>query len=282
MGVVTYSRKKDGNKNVSASFKIKEFACHDGTDKVLISTETVAVLQAIRNYFGKPVTITSGYRTPTYNKKVGGVSNSQHVKGKACDIKVSGISPKIVAGYLEANYPNHGIGLYSTFVHVDSRGHKTYWKNTGSNVVSTFRQGSAYTKYKANNVSTANTNTGKIRTIADVQSWVGVKADGIYGKNTIKAIVKVAQKELGVTADGVFGAKTKSAWKLVKQGSKGTLAKTVQAMLICKGYFIGNSGADGVVGAGTVTAIKDFQRKSGVTVDGKVGKDTASVLYKYS
>lgn len=147
--VKTYSLKKDGNKNLSTNFKVKEFRCKDGSDTIKICQETVDVLQAIRDYFGRPVTINSAYRTPTWNKKVGGASASQHVVGTACDIKVSGVLPDAIAGFLEANYPNHGIGLYSTFVHVDSRGRKVYWKNTGSNVVTSFKQGDSYKKYKA-------------------------------------------------------------------------------------------------------------------------------------
>jgi len=147
--VKRYSLRSDGNKNLSANFKVREFACKDGSDEILICQETVNILQAVRDYFGKPVTINSAYRTPSHNKKVGGASASQHVKGTACDIRVSGVPSTAVAAFLEANYPKHGIGLYGTFVHVDSRGYKVYWKNSGSNTVSSFRLGTIYTKYKA-------------------------------------------------------------------------------------------------------------------------------------
>lgn len=99
MAVMTYSRKKDGNTKLSANFYVKEFACKDGTDMILISRELVEVLQKIRNYFKKPVTITSGYRTPSHNKKIGGASGSKHTKGLAADIKVSGTDPLKVAWY---------------------------------------------------------------------------------------------------------------------------------------------------------------------------------------
>lgn len=154
MAVVnTYSLSKDGNKKLSANFSVREFRCKDGSDKILICQETVDILQAVRNYFGQPVTINSAYRTPSWNKKVGGASSSQHVKGTACDIKVANVPSWAVAAYLEANYPKHGIGFYSTFVHVDSRGYKVYWKNTGSNTVNTFGYGSSYQKYKAKAVT---------------------------------------------------------------------------------------------------------------------------------
>lgn len=45
------------------------------------------VLQPIRNEYGKPIIVTSGYRSEAVNKAVGGVKNSQHLKGQAADIK---------------------------------------------------------------------------------------------------------------------------------------------------------------------------------------------------
>lgn len=147
--VIAYSKKVDGNKYVEKNFKVKEFACRDGSDKVLVCDETVRILQAVRDYFGRPVTINSAYRTPTYNKKIGGASKSQHVVGTACDISVKGVPPSAVASFLEAFYPKHGIGLYPTFVHIDSRGYKVYWLNKGNNVVSSFAKGNLHLQYKA-------------------------------------------------------------------------------------------------------------------------------------
>ena len=46
------------------------------------------VLQPLREHLGKPVVVSSGYRCKDLNKKVGGVENSQHLKGEAADIKV--------------------------------------------------------------------------------------------------------------------------------------------------------------------------------------------------
>ena len=46
------------------------------------------VLQPLRDHLGKPVAVSSGYRCKDLNKKVGGVENSQHLKGEAADIKV--------------------------------------------------------------------------------------------------------------------------------------------------------------------------------------------------
>lgn len=119
---------KDGNKKLSANFRVKEFACADGSDPIFISPDLVSVLQQIRAHFGKPVMITSAYRTPAHNAKVGGVANSQHLYGVAADIKVKSVSPTRVAQYAEQILINTGgIGVYETFVHIDVRPTKSRW-----------------------------------------------------------------------------------------------------------------------------------------------------------
>lgn len=129
MTIKAYSKAKDGNKKLSTNFRVKEFACTDGSDPIFIDSELVNILQKIRAHFGKTCTITSAYRTPGKNKAVGGQTYSQHLYGRAADIKVKGVSPKKVAAYAETLLKNKGgIGTYSTFVHIDVRSTKARWK----------------------------------------------------------------------------------------------------------------------------------------------------------
>lgn len=124
--VVKYSKSRQGNQSLSKNFKVKEFACKDGSDTIYIDNQLVWYLQKIRDNYGKPVIINSAYRTSSYNKKVGGATNSYHMKGMAADIRISGVSPKTLASYAKS-IGIKGVGTYKSFVHVDTRTYKSYW-----------------------------------------------------------------------------------------------------------------------------------------------------------
>lgn len=62
MAIKQYSLAKDGARQLSPAFKVREFRCRDGSDVVMIDESLVVLLQCIREHFGKPITITSGYR----------------------------------------------------------------------------------------------------------------------------------------------------------------------------------------------------------------------------
>lgn len=128
MTIKAYSKAKDGNKKLSKNFRVKEFACTDGSDPIFIDSALVEILQKLRDHFGKPVTITSAYRTPGKNKTCGGTTYSQHLYGKAADIKINGVTPKKVASQAEKLMPKTGgIGVYKTFTHIDVRSSKSRW-----------------------------------------------------------------------------------------------------------------------------------------------------------
>lgn len=125
-----YSKAKDGGKKLSTNFAVKEFACKDGSDAVLVAPRLVMVLQSLRSHFCAAVTINSGYRTPQYNAKVGGVTDSQHCYGTAADIVVRGKTPAQVAAYARQLMPDWGgVGIYTKegFTHIDVRESKADW-----------------------------------------------------------------------------------------------------------------------------------------------------------
>ena len=139
MTVKTYSKAANGTKKLSANFTVKEFACQDGSDKILIDDGMVRLLQLVRDQFGKPVIITSGYRTAAHNKKVGGTSASQHLYGKAVDFYINGVPMLEIAQCCE-RMGFYGIGLYEGWVHADVRDKKYFWDQQSGTArwVSTF------------------------------------------------------------------------------------------------------------------------------------------------
>ena len=117
------------------SFSLKEFACKDGNSvplELLANVKELADnLQVLRDEVGVPITITSGYRTEAYNKKIGGAKSSMHIQAKAADIKVQGLTPKEVKHIIEilikdGKMKDGGIGLYSSWLHYDV-GPKRRW-----------------------------------------------------------------------------------------------------------------------------------------------------------
>ena len=135
MAIKQYSLAKDGAKLLAPGFKVREFRCRDGSDVVMIDESLVVLLQCIREHFGKPITITSGYRTAAHNRSVGGAAYSQHLYGRAADIRVQGIPVEQLAAYAETCLPGTGgIGRYPPragravgWVHVDTRPAKSRW-----------------------------------------------------------------------------------------------------------------------------------------------------------
>ena len=97
---------------------------------MFISQPLAELLENIRVHFGAAVTVTSGYRTVSYNATVENSSKtSQHCNGLAADIKVAGVSPAAVADYAEQLLGSHGgVGRYGTFTHIDVRADKSRWK----------------------------------------------------------------------------------------------------------------------------------------------------------
>lgn len=113
---------------ISKDFDRSEFACKCGCGFDTVDIDLARIVQDLRDYIGGPVKINSGCRCEKHNNAVGGSDNSQHLLGRAADVCSDYMSPYEIHKYLINKYPKRfGIGLYDTFVHVDSRNEKARW-----------------------------------------------------------------------------------------------------------------------------------------------------------
>lgn len=124
---------------LTENFSLPEFASKDGAafpEEVKTNLAELAKnLQVLRNHFGRAVTVTSGYRSPAHNIRIGGASDSFHVRGMAADLQIAGVAPRLVYNAIElliksGKMKEGGLGLYSGWVHYDIRGRKIRWDKT--------------------------------------------------------------------------------------------------------------------------------------------------------
>lgn len=87
-------------------------------------------MEEIRSLFGdRPITITSWYRDPVSNRRVGGASRSQHLTGGAVDFVIAGVHPSEVQRRLDPWWGSRGgLASASSFTHIDNRGYRARWR----------------------------------------------------------------------------------------------------------------------------------------------------------
>lgn len=225
MGVKTYQ--ESAQTQLSKNFNSYEFRCGLGSpcacSTILIDDKLVEYLQNIRDHFGKSITITSGYRCPSYNKSIGSGTGSYHSKGMAADIVVNGVTPREVAKYAES-IGILGIGLYETsadghFVHIDTRTTKSFWYGQAQSPRTTFggtTNGGNTTSGSNSSNSTVLSHCSNGSAVKELQEKLnslgyscGV-ADGDYGSKTADAVKRFQDKN-GLAVDGIAGPITLAA-----------------------------------------------------------------------
>lgn len=123
----------------------------------------------------------------------------------------------------------------------------------------------------------------KAQAFLNKQYKCNLAVDNIWGPKSRKGLVKAVQKALNeayrswLAVDGVWGPMTQKAWRNVSKGNSGALVYLLQIALIAHGYEID---MDGIFGKQTLKAVKEFQSKNALTVDGIVGQLTMSKLVK--
>jgi len=105
-------------------FSVDELKCK-GTDECNMDEGFMERLVTLRHKFNKPMVISSGYRSSSYNQVIGGARNSPHLYGKAVDVLVSGKAAHKLIG-LAIQHGFTGIGVSqrgsheSRFLHIDT------------------------------------------------------------------------------------------------------------------------------------------------------------------
>ena len=225
--------KKGDSTQLSLHFRVSEFACRGQgcCDETWIDEKLVDILQQIRDHFGRPVYLNSGYRCQIHNQKIGGAVGSRHTKGQAADISVEGIAPAEVAKFAES-IGVMGIGLYETdadgyFVHIDTRSRRSYWYGQKE----TYRE-----------------------------------SFGAYG---LSAFVTQLQQAIGAAADGIAGVETLGLAPTLGQrwNQRHGAVLPVQKYLAALGYTEVGS-ADGVAGPQFAAAVAHYQKDRGLADTG--------------
>lgn len=239
MAIKTY--KRGSTTALSKNFVATEFDC-EGTGcckETVIDDKLVEILQKIRDHFGKPIggSHLTAYRCPTHNAKVDNAAKtSYHTKGMAADISIDGIAPADIAKYAES-IGVKGIGLYDTFVHIDTRDTKSFWYGHQQEYRSTFGGKPAAEAYTQKDF------------IRDIQKACGATVDGIAGQETLRKTVT-----LSWTKNRTHAA-----------------VKPVQKWLYAQGYIeVGE--ADGVAGAKFTSAIGNYQQENDCFVNGELNE----------
>lgn len=119
---------------------------------------------------------------------------------------------------------------------------------------------------------------GTLAALKAFQARNGLKADGVCGSDTVRVLWSQQAVDAGSSITPVPPTVVDSKpVRILRPGDKGDDVKSVQQRLSLLGYYGGS--LDGAYGTGTTQAVEYFQRRNGLTVDGKVGSKTANVLY---
>jgi len=108
------------NIRIAPNFLLREFQCKDGSHQVVLYSGLLQRLQRLRELVARPLIISSGYRNPQHNRRVGGAPDSLHLRGMAADIFVRGMPPPVLADKAR-RVGFDRIIVYDSFLHVEAR-----------------------------------------------------------------------------------------------------------------------------------------------------------------
>lgn len=261
------ARTVDNVRHFTKNFKPEEFRCECGGRFCCgypdyMKPNELKNIQAIRDHWGKPITITCGLRCKGYNKKLNGsIQNSKHLTGQAIDFYQVGVTDTLANRKKAIKWiktlPNHtytygnGINSYGYSVSAPYMGNALHTDTSG----------------------TTETETSKSAVIKPYDDNGKLICDGVGGEATVNEM----QRFFETTKDGIISGQNKTlakyypALKSVEYGTGGSpCIKNLQR-------WVGAT-QDGVLGVNTVKA---WQKKIGVTADGIFGTNSMKVWQKY-
>lgn len=242
-----YNYPADKDVKLSPHFSVGEFVTESDyggnyPSQIPIDNNLVDILEQIYLHFGCDcAVISSGYRTPECDISVGGSGGGYHTKGMAADVcfyKDGEQLPSRLIACYAQDIGVLGIGYYC--------GGAEFWTHLD-----------ARTEY----------------------AWYGDERDYSCGYDDFYAYTGTSKAEVyGDEADSpASGAGlTVSLDGALKRGDTGRAVYVLQALLMSHGY--GAGGVDGIFGAGTEAAVREFQNRHDLEVDGIVGPATMGEL----
>jgi zinc D-Ala-D-Ala carboxypeptidase len=106
------------------------YVAHKDVNAFCISPKLRVALMEFEGHFGKKIVMSSGYRDPFYNGKVGGADGSYHMKCMAADFFIPGVDKRKLIAYAVRNGNVGGLGCYPgrDFIHIDVRDRPRGWR----------------------------------------------------------------------------------------------------------------------------------------------------------
>jgi hypothetical protein len=262
------------SKPLSTNFTAGELARSGGRpfDTARIDPNLVALLQAIRDHVGRPVTVTSGYRSYAYNVELYRRRNqqptaSQHSSGRAADITIPGMSGLQVAQVaIDVGGCHLGLGVGRTFGHVDVRGSYARWSYfSGPADQQARRAVDSHRRQRCESGLTVSRLTNH--------------ETAPEGANPVRPMLEeLMQREAGVDAglaDRLRGIAAFVTGPNLRRGAKGPAVAALQRALSHLGHDLI---ADGDFGRNTEHAVRAFQSAAGLHADGVAGPQTKNAI----
>jgi len=205
MAVKTYSYKQHKNIYCSTHTQVKEMRCKDGSDKILVSEELMAAVEKLFAKFRcSKYIITSGYRTPAYDIKVGGNGKGQHTLGKAVDAKFYDAKGKLIPAQIVCCVAQD-LGIFNGIANIDKK-----YASVHLDVGSRAKKYLGDEIYGTNSVTT-NFYTYFKKTKADIAKYTGELIPENYFKKYTGSTVSIVSALKSIGAESSFSYRSKIA-----------------------------------------------------------------------